>query len=934
MAKDEVKIRFAAETKEFNDGIKNMNSDMATLRSELKLNSTQLKAAAGDTILLKERLDLLSNEHEKSKEKIELTNQKLQKAKELYGEDSQEVKKYERALADAKNQEAAIQNEINKTTQELIEQQNSLSDAAEKLTNFGEGAEAAGEKMLAVSGAIAGVAIAAGKTAMDFEDSMAKLNTIADDSAVSINGSTMDMESAIKELSNETGIAATEIAESVYDSISAGQNTADSVTFVQTATKLAAGGFAKAGNAVDLLTTILNAYGMEASEVNTVSDMLINTQNLGKTTVAELSTAMGKIIPTANATNTSLEQVCAGYALMTANGVATAETTTYMNSMLNELSKTGSDVDVVLRDKTGKSFAELMDSGSSVADCLAIINEHAKEQNLTMSDMFSSSEAAKAGLILLGDSAETFNETVKSMKDSTGATNKAFETVSDTVSHKGKVALNELKNTGIELGTTLLDELAPTIDDVCDKIESAADWFSGLNSEQQGTVLAIGGIVAAAGPALIIVGKVAQGVGTITKAVGAAKAAWATYTAAKTAVTTVETASTAAQTAATAAQTASTAATTGATVAQTGLNTALLASPITWVVLAIVGLVAAFVTLWNKCEGFRNFWTGLWDGIKGAASTIADGVKGVFSGISEGFSNMKSSIEEHGGGIKGALGAAGDAIKNNWKKSFELMDEATDGKLSDIKANIEEHGGGIKGAIGAAGDAIKERWTDVFKKVDETTGGKLSDTLSTVKSKMSAMKASVEAHGGGIKGFMSATSDSIKTNWTNAFIKANEASGGKLGELAKTVKDKIEGIKETFSNGLGKVKDFFDNLKLELPKIKLPHFKLDGEFDLGKGKVPSLKVEWYAKGAVLTKPTIFGMNGNNPMVGGEAGAEAILPIDTLQDYIDIGMSKFVSSVPTVDYDRMEEALTRALLKTDNKIVLNERVLGRTVRSLI
>ena len=116
---------------------------------------------------------------------------------------------------------------------------------------------------------------------------------------------------------------------------------------------------------MDVLTTILNAYGLEATEVTNVSDMLIQTQNLGKTTVAELSSAMGKVIPTANANSVALDQLCTGYAIMTANGVATAESTTYMNSMLNELGKTGSTTDTILREKTGKSFGELMSSGSS-----------------------------------------------------------------------------------------------------------------------------------------------------------------------------------------------------------------------------------------------------------------------------------------------------------------------------------------------------------------------------------------------------------------------------------------------------------------------------------------------------------------------------------------------------------------------------------------
>lgn len=211
-----------------------------------------------------------------------------------------------------------------------------------------------------------------------------------------------DLQAAILELSDESGIAAGEIAENVYNAISAGQKTGDAVNFVRHATDLARAGFADSGNSLDLLTTIMNAYKLEANEVTNVSDNLIATQNLGKTTVAELSSSMGKIIPTANAANVSLDQLCAGYALMTANGVATAESTTYMNSMLNELNKSGSTVAKTLQGETGKGFSDLMAEGYTLGDVLGIVSAAADDQGLKFTDMFGSAEAAKAGLILLG----------------------------------------------------------------------------------------------------------------------------------------------------------------------------------------------------------------------------------------------------------------------------------------------------------------------------------------------------------------------------------------------------------------------------------------------------------------------------------------------------------------------------------------------------
>ncbi|WP_330639366.1 phage tail tape measure protein, partial [Clostridioides difficile] len=117
-----------------------------------------------------------------------------------------------------------------------------------------------------------------------------------------------------------------------------------------------------------MLTTIQNAYGMSQKDMAHVSDVLIQTQNKGKLTVDELASSMGKIIPTAKSLNVSVEQLGAGYAILTAKGIASAEATTYMNAMYNELGKSGTKVDKILKKLTDKGFADLQKEGKSTAD--------------------------------------------------------------------------------------------------------------------------------------------------------------------------------------------------------------------------------------------------------------------------------------------------------------------------------------------------------------------------------------------------------------------------------------------------------------------------------------------------------------------------------------------------------------------------------------
>ena len=300
------------------------------------------------------------------------------------------------------------------------------------------------------------------QAAQKYETAIAKVGTIADTKQVPLE----QLSSEIMKLSNTTGIAAEAIADDVYNAISAGQQTGDAVNFVSYSTKLAKAGFAESAQTLDVLTTILNAYGMEAEEVSKVSDMLVQTQNKGKVTVGELSSVMGKIIPTANANNVALEQLCAGYAIMTSKGIAAAETTTYMNSMLNELSKSGTTAEKTLRATTGKSFKELMTEGKSLGEVIQILQQEAEKSGKSLNDMFGSAEAGKAAVSLLSGGVEGFNEQVAGMVDSVGATEEAFAKMENTTEAKMQKAKNSIANLGIVLGQNLL----PIVGNLADKV--------------------------------------------------------------------------------------------------------------------------------------------------------------------------------------------------------------------------------------------------------------------------------------------------------------------------------------------------------------------------------------------------------------------------------------------------------------------------------
>lgn len=285
-----------------------------------------------------------------------------------------------------------------------------------------------------------------------FESAMAKVGTIADTTKVPLES----LSSQVLQVSGDMHIGANEIAEAAYQAISAGQDTGNAVAFAGQASMLATAGFTSTTSAVDILTTALNAYGKGADEAGHVSDVLLTTQNLGKTSVDELAGSMGRVIPLAAAYNVSMENLSSGLAIMTANGIATAEASTYTKSMLNELGDTGSTVGKILQQQTGKSFAELNADGKSLGDVLQVLYDSVGGNATKFAGLWSSVEAGTGALSLASSGADKFNGVLQQMQADSGATQTAYDTMTDTMAYK----LDGVKTNAQNLGTALFDAVS------------------------------------------------------------------------------------------------------------------------------------------------------------------------------------------------------------------------------------------------------------------------------------------------------------------------------------------------------------------------------------------------------------------------------------------------------------------------------------------
>ena len=413
-----------------------------------------------------------------------------------------------KALRESARQVGGSTSEIMRFGDSFVDIGSSMEVCGQKITDIGT-------KITKLSAPIAAVGAASVKLAADYENSVAKVYTIMDKSAMS----TEKMSQTILDLSTATGKSATELADATYQALSASVSTEKVAGFVEKSVDLAKAGFTSTTSAVDALTTVINAYKLSADDAAEISDKLVQAQNDGKTTVDELAQSMGTIIPTASALNVNLDNVLSSYAIMTKQGIKTTDATTALKNTLSELSDEGSTVAGILMDKTGKSFGQLMDEGMSLGDVLSILYESVDGNGEAFKNLWGNMRAGTGALAIASAGADGFNSEMGKMEKSTGNVASALEDL-QTPSAKANKAINAVKNTGIQLGEEIIGAAVPSLEKLGDMAQDLYKWFGELDEGTKQNIVRIGALVVAAGPAITVFGKLYGGVGSLVKGLG------------------------------------------------------------------------------------------------------------------------------------------------------------------------------------------------------------------------------------------------------------------------------------------------------------------------------------------------------------------------------------------------------------------------------
>ena len=374
----------------------------------------------------------------------------------------------------------------------------------------------------------------------------------------------------------------------------------------------------------------------------------------------------------------------------------------------------------------------------------------------------------------------------------------------------------------------------------------------------------------------------------------------------------------------------------------------------------------------------------------GVKDTVHNVMSAATETAKEKLGNMKTAYEENGGGIKGVVAAGWEGIKGYYSAGFTFVDNLSGGKLSEIKSKFSEKTSEIKTKVSEGWEnmkttvttkmtewknnasnklteiksgfsskvsEIKTKWSTDFTNIKDKATSLMETAKSNVSTKLNNMKSAYSEKGGGIKGIVSATFTGIKDTMNSLMGTANTLTGGKLdniksafsskmGAAKSTVSSvlddikgafssKLESAKSTVSSVIEKIKGVF-NFKWSLPHLNLPHISVSGgvaPFGIGgKGSLPSFSIQWYKSGGIMTNPTVFGINGNSLMVGGEAGDEAILPLaefynklnSILDKKLDAVQKSQVVYVTNHTYIDGDEIASRTVSKVDAEMVTNKR----------
>lgn len=325
---------------------------------------------------------------------------------------------------------------------------------------------------------------------------------------------------------------------------------------------------------------------------------------------------------------------------------------------------------------------------------------------------------------------------------------------------------------------------------------------------------------------------------------------------------------------------------------------------------------------------FGTNWNTVWTNVKTVFESIWNGITSFFSTIWNTITNvLETGILLIGSILEAAVDIITLPFQFIWENCKEIIISVWEAIKSIVSSAINAVSGVISSVMGTIQNVISSIWTAISTKVSSvlnTIKSVVTSVFQAIKSVAATVwngiKSTISTVVDGIKSKVSSVFNSVKSTVTSVFNGIKSTTTSVWNGIKNAILTPIENARDKIKSMVSQITGFFSNMKISLPHIKLPHFKISGSLSISPPSVPKLSIDWYKEGGIMTSPTIFGMNGSSLMAGGEAGAEAILPLKGFYDNLESILSS------RLDMSAMEQYLAVIAANSSKGIYLEDGTL--------
>ena len=781
-----ITVEIGGDTTKLSKALESVNKQIKNTQSQLKDVEKLLKLDPGNTELLAQKHKLLGDAVAQTKEKLETLKTAAEQANDAlaHGEISQE-------------QYDALQREIIETEQDLkrLEEQANQSATAlqkiaatgEKLKTVGDNISGVGEKLMPVTAGVVALGTAAVKTASDFDSAMSQV--------AAVSGATGDELEALRdkarEMGSKTKFSASEAAEAMNYMAMAGWKTSDMLSGIEGIMNLAAASGEDLATTSDIVTDALTAFGLTASDSAHFADVLAAASSNANTNVSMMGETFKYAAPIAGSLGFSVEDTAEAIGLMANAGIKSTQAgtslRTIMTNLTGEVKICGASIGEVTI-ATTNADGSMRDLSDILADCRTAFGGLSESEKAAAAETLVGKNAMSGFLALMNAAPADIDKLSSAIAKCDGTSQSMADTMQDNLAGQLTILKSQLEELAISFGELLV----PIIRSVVSAIQGFVDKLNSMDEGTRKFILTIAAVVAALGPVLIVVGKVISAVGTIMTVVPKIAGV----------INTVKTAFAA-------------------------LNAVMLANPIVLIIAAIAALVAAFIYLWNNCEGFRQFWIDLWNGIKDAAVAAWEGIKSFFQSAWEAISSTAQTIwnglkDFFSGlweGIKGVFAAAWSAISGVMTSIWSTITSVWQSIYDTISPLLEAFRYLFETIFEAIRILIELAWTAISTKVLEVWTA-ITEFLAPILESIKTLFETVwNAILTAITTVLTAIQTVVTTVW-NAIRDAVSAVLSAIRSVVSTAWNSIKSVVTTVMNAISNtVKTIWNNVKSAISSI-------------------------------------------------------------------------------------------------------------------